>query len=98
MSDRPTSVTIYGQTYHLRGSDDGKYLTKLAAVVDRKMREVAESTGASDALKVAILACLNIADESLQASGSTADASPEAEERLARITEMVDEALVECRG
>jgi cell division protein ZapA len=98
MSDRPTSVTIYGQTYHLRGSDDGKYLTRLAAIVDRKMREVAESTGASDAIKVAILASLNIADDSLQARSSSVDASPETEERLVRITEMVDEALVECRG
>ena len=40
MSDRPTSVTIYGQTYHLRGSDDGRYLSKLAGIVDRKMREI----------------------------------------------------------
>ena len=64
-----TAVTIFGQTYHLRGGDDETYLTHLAAHVDRKMREVAEATGTADTLKVAVLAALNIADDSLQARG-----------------------------
>ena len=61
-----TPVTIYGRTYHLRGNEDGEYLTELASLVDDKMREVAEATGTADTLKVAILASLNIADEYLQ--------------------------------
>jgi len=34
-----TAVTIFGQTYHLRGGDDGAYLADLASHVDYKMRD-----------------------------------------------------------
>jgi cell division protein ZapA len=82
-----TAVTIYGRTYHLRGNEDGTYLTHLAAIVDRKMREVAEGTGTPDTTKVAILAALNIADDYLQAAQGLAPAADGAETR--RVERMV---------
>ncbi len=90
-----TPVTIFGRTYQLRGSDDIEYLTDLAAMVDRTMREVHEATGTSDTLKVAILACLNIADEHLQAGrGRTSPRlSRGADAKVARMIEQLDEAL-----
>jgi len=95
-SDPSTAVTIFGRTYHLRGGGDSAYVSELAAIVDRKMREVATATGTADTLKVAILASLNIADEYLQAS-RTAGPSRDGEtrKRLARMVAMLDEALVE---
>jgi cell division protein ZapA len=87
-----TTVTIYGQTYQLRGNEDGAYLAELAALVDRRMREVVEVTGTADTLKVAILAALNIADESLQAGGRPVQAL-DADARLARMVTTLDEAL-----
>jgi cell division protein ZapA len=59
-------VEIYGQRYPLRTDGDEDYVRSLAAHVDRRMREVAESTSTVDSLKVAILAALNIADEYFQ--------------------------------
>ena len=56
------SVTIYDQTYHLRG-DDPAYIHKLAEIVDAKMRLVASHGKTVDSLRVAVLAALNIADE-----------------------------------
>ena len=94
--DKPTLVTIYGKTYHLRGDDPG-YLHELAREVDGRMREVAEATGTADTLNVAILAALNIADECLQArSGS---ASPEEERHVGRLTALIDDVLADpgCR-
>ncbi len=92
--DGVTAVTIYGQTYHLRGNEDPAYLTQLASLVDRKMREVVEATGTAETLKVAILAALNIADECLQADrGDVAPTDSGTEERLARMVTMLDEAL-----
>lgn len=89
-----TAVTIFGQTYHLRGGEDGAYLTELASIVDRKMREVVETTGTADTLKVAVLAALNIADDWLQARrGRGGSTDPRAEERLARMITLLDEAL-----
>ena len=94
--EKPTSVTIYGKTYQLRG-DDPKYLHELAREVDRRMREVAEATGTADTLNVAILAALNIADDCLQARSGSAPA--EAERHMGRLTALIDDVLADpgCR-
>jgi len=89
-----TAVTIFGQTYHLRDGDDETYLIQLAAHVDRKMREVVEATGTADTLKVAVLAALNIADDSWQARGGrSAPILGSSDPRLARMITLLDEAL-----
>ncbi len=56
------TVSIYDQTYHLRGQD-AAYIEELAAMVDVKMRAVAAHGATVDSLRVAVLAALNIADE-----------------------------------
>ena len=61
-----TQVEIYGQSYSLRGDGDPAYVHDLAAYVDARMNQIADSTSTVDSLKVAILAALNIADEFLQ--------------------------------
>ena len=91
-----TAVTIYGQTYNLRGSDGETYLAELASLVDRRMREVVEATGTADTRRVAILAALNIADDYLQARrGRAVPLDGESDERLARMITLLDEALAE---
>ena len=92
----PTPVTIFGRTYYLRGDGDTGYLDELADLVDAKMRGVAEATGAADTLKVAILAALNIADESVRAkTEGPRSTDSEDRKRLARLVTLLDEALVE---
>ncbi len=56
-------IVIMGQTYNVRAEEDSAYLEELARFVDTKMKTIAESTGTRDALKLAILAALNVADE-----------------------------------
>ena len=56
-------VEIFGQTYNLRGDQDPSYIQELAAYVDAKMNEIADSSSTVDSLKVAILTAINIADE-----------------------------------
>ncbi len=58
-----TQVEIFGQSYNLRGTGDAAYVQELAAFLDAKMNQIADSTSTVDSLKVAILAALNIADE-----------------------------------
>jgi cell division protein ZapA len=90
----PTPVTIYGRTYYLRGDGDPAYLDELADLVDAKMRGVAEATGAADTLKVAILAALNIADDSVRArTDRPRGDDPEVRKRLARLVTLLDESL-----
>ncbi len=92
----PTPVTIYGKTYHLRGDGDTAYLHELAQVVDRRMREVAETTGTADTLSLAILAALNITDECLQSQrGAVPVDSVDTEQQLGRFLARIDEALAD---
>jgi cell division protein ZapA len=61
----PSSVRakIYDREYALRTSGDPEQLRALCAGLDKRMREVAETTGAVDTLKVAVLAALSLADD-----------------------------------
>jgi cell division protein ZapA len=89
-----TAVSIYGRTYHLRGEGNPAYLERLAAFVDRKMRDIADSTGTADTLKVAILTALNLADENLQADGGGLSEGNEAmRKRIGKVVTMLDEAI-----
>ncbi len=56
-------VEIFGQSYNLRGDAEPGYINELAEFVDRKMREVSDAAPSVDSMKIAILAALNIADE-----------------------------------
>jgi len=60
---RVTTVKIHNQTYQVRSEGDPEYIRTLAVYVDKRMKEVFESTPAVDSLKVAVLAALSIADE-----------------------------------
>ena len=56
-------VNIYGTEYPIRGIADEDYILKVAEYVDVKMREIDQKVAVKSALKVAILAALNITDE-----------------------------------
>jgi cell division protein ZapA len=60
-------VRIYDREYALRTSGDTERLEELCRLLDERMREVAEASGAVDTLKAAILTALNLADELLRA-------------------------------
>ena len=65
MADKDTlvHVEIFGQDYAVRGGDDPAYVEKLAAFVDDRMKEISQTSGAVDTLRIAVLAALNVADE-----------------------------------
>jgi cell division protein ZapA len=57
-------VEIFGARYTIKGGNDPEYVRMLAEYVDEKMRAAAEAAPSNlPALKIAILAALNIADE-----------------------------------
>ena len=56
------TVTINDQEYTLVANEDTAYMTKVAALVDAKMREVMASGKISSA-DAAVLAALNVADD-----------------------------------
>ncbi|MEI7904852.1 MAG: cell division protein ZapA [Candidatus Firestonebacteria bacterium] len=56
-------VDIFGAEYIIKGDGDKAHIKEIAGYVDTKMRSIAASTSNVSSLKVAILTCLNIADE-----------------------------------
>ena len=87
-----TTVEIFGETYNVRGEGDPNYLAELARFVDSRMREVAAEVATVDAVKIAILAALNIADEFSryrkqreQMSGSWIEKTEELSDRLNKV-------------
>jgi cell division protein ZapA len=54
-------VKIYNREYVLRTDGDPERLEALCALLDERMRSVADAAGSVDTLKVAVLAALSIA-------------------------------------
>jgi cell division protein ZapA len=89
MSEQPepssVRVKIYDREYAFRTTGDPERLKALCASLDRRMREVAASTGSVDTLKVAVLAALSLADD-LQ----------KAKEELKKLDESVSRRSLAC--
>jgi cell division protein ZapA len=61
--DRKTvQVTIFHQTYTLRVADNEREVQELADTVDQLMSAIAARSATADSLRVAVLACLHLAD------------------------------------
>jgi len=56
-------VTIFHQTYVLRTSGDEKDVQELADTVDQVMTAIAARSQSSDSSRIAVLACLHVADQ-----------------------------------
>jgi len=65
-SNKGTQVQIFGQVYHLRGSEDADYARRVARLVDDRMNAIADQMASVDSFRVAVLAALHIADEYLR--------------------------------
>jgi cell division protein ZapA len=59
----PVQIKIYDREYAIRTSGDPAQLRELCVMLDKRMRELADSSGVVDTLKVAILAALSLSEE-----------------------------------
>ena len=59
---QPVKVTIFHQNYTLVSQGDPSEMIQVAREVDELMHSIAERAGSSDASRVAVLACLHLAD------------------------------------
>jgi cell division protein ZapA len=55
-------VTIFSQTYTLLATEEPGEVESLAQIVDQLMTDVAQRAGNVDSNRVAVLACLHMAD------------------------------------
>ncbi len=86
-------VEIYGSRYQVRAAHDRAYLEELAAMVDRKMREISGRIQVVDAGRLAILSALNLADELYQCTKQQESERDRIMERLAELEGELAEAL-----
>jgi cell division protein ZapA len=96
-SNTALEVEIFGSVYHVRGQQGQEHLEELAALVDRKMREIGDRVTTVDTGKIAILAALNLADELLQRTKQQEGERAQIMEKAARLTEELSQALYSSR-
>ncbi len=65
MADNKSKVVveIYGEEYKIVGDTPEEYIQMIGGYVDKKMRQISGKNPRLSAIKVAVLAALNIADE-----------------------------------
>lgn len=88
-------INIYGTEYPIKSDPDtnAEYIMKVAEYVDHKMREIEQSTQAKSALKVAILAALNITDELFQERAKENSPAPEVDVKIKTLSESLERIL-----
>lgn len=89
-------VNIYGKQYPIRGESDPEYIRRVARFVDAKMCEIDSEAKGLPALKVAILAALNITDELFKAQDGQAPSPSlriEFEDRIHKWIDLLDAQL-----
>jgi cell division protein ZapA len=86
-------IEIYDQSYNVNADGNEEYLKELAAYVDGKMRSIAEATRMVDSLKVAVLAALNIADETFTLRQRQQEIDGPLRKRVEKCVAMVEKAL-----
>jgi cell division protein ZapA len=69
-------------------------VTRLAAYVDEKIRAAADSAPTGDALRLAVLAALNVADELFRCRDGSRASSGELAERAGALERLVDRVLL----
>jgi cell division protein ZapA len=91
--ERQVKIEIYDQSYNVNADGNEEYLKELAAYVDNKMRSIAEATRMVDSLKVAVLAALNIADETFTLRQRQQEIDGPLRKRVEKCVAMVERAL-----
>jgi cell division protein ZapA len=92
MSRQPVRVQIFNQSYSLLVDDDPGEVQEIAQQVDELMASIASRTTSSDSTRVAVLACINLADKLRTAEKQLRLF----EDKSGRIATLLEEALGEA--
>ena len=63
MPRQPVRVHIFNQSYTLLADDDAGEVQEIAHQIDELMTSIANRTSSGDSTRVAVLACLHLADQ-----------------------------------
>ena len=92
--DRKTvRVTIYNQPYTLAASGEPGEIEELAQMVDELMTSIARQSGNADSNRVAVLACLHLADRLHGAEQELAGLNARVDEKSRHFSMLLDTVL-----
>jgi cell division protein ZapA len=86
-------VTIYNQPYTLAVSGDAAEVESLAHSVDELMMDIAQRAGNVDGARVAVLACLHLADRLRGIEGELSDFKNRVGEKSRQFSIVLDAAM-----
>ncbi|NVL91669.1 MAG: cell division protein ZapA [Desulfobacterales bacterium] len=86
-------IKIQDREYVVRGSDEREQILRVAAYVDRKLKEISDSKKGLSVDKTAILAALDIAGDYLQLIKEKEDLLAEVNSRSQRLIQGLNRAL-----
>ena len=86
-------IKIQDREYVVRGSDEREQILRVAAYVDRKLKEISDSKKGLSVDKTAILAALDIAGDYLQLIKEKEDLLAQVNSRSQRLIQGLNRAL-----
>ncbi len=84
MEKQKITVSVAGKPYTLVSADPPEYVKRVAAYVDRKMRETMTVTNLP-AAQAAVLACFNLAEEVMKAQDENRVLRRQIEEKVSGV-------------
>lgn len=85
-------VTIFNQTYSLVASGEAGEVESLARVVDELMTDIAHRIGTADSNRIAVLACLHMADKLKSIERELADLKTRVDQKSRQFSLLLDQA------
>ncbi|OVE73683.1 hypothetical protein BVX93_01050 [bacterium B13(2017)] len=94
MSTETIEVTIFGRQYPVVSNRDPKAIIQLAEIVDQKMKDIAIQLPDVSTAGIAVLACLNFADELELLKSKTKEEINNLDEMVTSVIQEIDSRLV----
>lgn len=88
-----TTVKIFGKDYPIASDQNPEYIQHLAEFVDHKMNEIVESGESLSTARVAVLACLNVADDLMRTKNEKDRFIRLMEGRITKVAKMVEDKI-----
>ncbi len=87
------TVQIFGKDYPIASDQNREYVEKLAGYVDKKMSEVAAGGETFASGKIAVQACLDIADDLMRTRNEKEQVIRTVQETISSIARMIEDKL-----
>jgi cell division protein ZapA len=86
-------VTIFNQTYTLAPTDEPGEVETLGQTVDELMTSIAQRAGNMDSQRIAVLACLHLADRLRMAERELSSLKGRVDEKTRHLSLLLDQAI-----